>query len=276
MTYSLFFKDHLSSYCRLLGADENQPTNFAISEAKQTHLLVVQQKLSDLFTNVIMASDKVKHEETLYYLRFGVGRRLKMILHAYQTITECVPVTGCEPLSLEDSNNLARDINVTYVNLRGTLDCLAWSALSEFRPEMLSQFKERPMKVDLFREEFAQILPVDFKNKYLRHRDWYFDLKTRRDPVAHRIPIYVPSAHLNPGESEEYRKLQDLALKYSIENKFEESEKAFSDQEKIGVFHPIFLHHPNEGAYFIYPTIPDDIGHVLELVESYLSLINIK
>lgn len=44
-----------------------------------------------------------------------------------------------------------------------------------------------------------------------RHADWQIDLKTIRDPVAHRIPIYAVPAVLSAEEAERYRTVYQRA-----------------------------------------------------------------
>jgi len=39
------------------------------------------------------------------------------------------------------------------------------------------------------------------------HDDWNIDLKNRRDPSAHRIPLYVPPAVLNEAEAARHEEI---------------------------------------------------------------------
>ena len=67
-----------------------------------------------------------------------------------------------------------------------------------------------PMKIGLFQRciledsQFAQLTP-----SIVAQADWNSDLKNRRDPVAHRIPLAIPPQVLTPAQSSEYQRLSE-------------------------------------------------------------------
>jgi hypothetical protein len=53
-------------------------------------------------------------------------------------------------------------------------------------------------RVGLFNRPFRSDVHVaNLKSVLKEHSDWNDDLKSRRDPSAHRMPLYVPPAILN-------------------------------------------------------------------------------
>jgi hypothetical protein len=59
------------------------------------------------------------------YIRFGVSRRLFMILSSFNEIVRLIPLDRQEPLVLDESNLLMKELNSLYINIRGVLDNLA-------------------------------------------------------------------------------------------------------------------------------------------------------
>ena len=93
---------------------------------------------------------------------------------------------------------------------------------------------------------------------------WHTDLKNRRDPAAHRIPLYVPPACLNPAEQERYAALERQIFAAKTEQC---KDVLNAQQRKIGTFVPCFLHHPDEGRMEIYPTVPQDIANLIKITK---------
>ncbi len=91
-----------------------------------------------------------------------------------------------------------------------------------------------------------------------------------RDPSAHRIPLAVAPSIVSADEAKQYLDLQQVSNKALNRGKFDESRRAMKAMEKIGKFVPIFLHDPNEGHVELYPTIAEDIRHMLTLTEKCL------
>jgi len=47
------------------------------------------------------------------------------------------PPDRVDPLGSDESHQLMVDINIIYLNMRGTLDDLAWALLYEFDPDRI-------------------------------------------------------------------------------------------------------------------------------------------
>jgi hypothetical protein len=136
------------------------------------------------------------------------------------------------------------------MNLRGTLDNFAWCFLYEKEACAVGLLSR--MNIDLFAKKFRELPSfVKIAREISAHDDWNKEVKERRDPVAHRIPLYIPPSIVDHEEAERYKELV--------------GEYAFAQLSNIGSFYPCFQHHPDEGIIPIYPTLPTDMTHLIRI-----------
>jgi hypothetical protein len=210
-----------------------------------------------------LAAD-LKADDAIYYMRYGAGRRLLMMWRAYRTITLTVPPERDKPLSDEEQTTLSRDINVIYMHLRGVLDNFAWCYLYEKEPSLIEHL--RTVDVYLFSREIRKrtTLP-DFWREVDGHAAWATEAKARRDPVAHRIPLYIPFTVVAPDEVEQYHNLTRAFYEAANKLDFDATDMITEQMHLLGCFLPFFVHHPEEGYVPIYPTLPGDMAHLIRL-----------
>lgn len=153
----------------------------------------------------------------------ALGRRLSMTFHAYQHISVVADPTRTQPLTHDEQKDLSRDLNVLYMHTRGVLDNFAWSLLYERHPHIAPRVN--PYDVGLFSQKYRAQCPcfVEIEKDIDVHRDWDKDLKERRDPVAHRIPLYIPPSFLSEQEGSAYHRLWDRYSKEIAELKVTEA-----------------------------------------------------
>jgi hypothetical protein len=242
----LDYEKHLSDYRGILGSE----SEYAEREAQKAHAFSVFNPLGDWFAKAIHIAEQLTQENAKRYMKYGAGRRLDMIFSAYRAITLTVLPDRVKPLSYDEQSSLSRDINIIYMNLRGTLDNFAWCFLYEKEARAVGSFSR--MNIDLFAKKF-RALPsfVKIAREISVHDDWNKEVKERRDPVAHRIPLYIPPSIVDTKEAERYKELV--------------GEYAFEQLTNIGRFYPCFQHHPDEGIIPIYPTLPTDMTHLIRI-----------
>ena len=117
---------------------------------------------------------------------------------------------------------------------------------------------------------------------------WNDDLKTRRDPAAHRIPLSVPPSALNAADQKKAAEIDaEIVAARSEANELlavggnalpplEKVSLLYSKLRRIGTFLPVFVHHPSEGAMKIYPTVPEDIGTMIRITRDLSVLIRTR
>jgi hypothetical protein len=256
----LDYEKHLNDFKSLLGAQSLG----AAKQAQKSHALAVFNPLRDWIGKSISIAQQLTNQNARYYMRFGAGRRLRMIFYAYREIIFTADPERDNPLSHDEQLELSRDVNILYMNVRGVLDNFAWCFLYEKEPGAINSISRTD--VDLFSTKFRK-LPCfsKIKQEIYAHDDWNKEVKERRDPVAHRIPLYIPPSILTEEEAETYNELNNEATEEAANFNFDEADSRVNQLYNIGTFFPYFQHHPDQGFIPIYPTIPTDMVHLIRI-----------
>jgi hypothetical protein len=106
------------------------------------------------------------------------------------------------------------------------------------------------------------------------HDVWNVEVKSRRDPVAHRIPLYLPPAEVTDEEAKKINDLLDKQLAKTVAGQYEEANRLSAQASAIGRFLPAFLHHPDSDVLPIYPTVPNDAGHLIKIGRAVLDTLD--
>lgn len=207
----------------------------------------------------------------------GLARRLRILHLGLAAIVAVAYPRRKEPLSDAEQLDVTLHLNSFYLHIRGCLDNLAWCLAHElqlFGAEM--QEKEAvAQKVNLFGESFlgklASVAP-DTAAFVRGHADWHSDLKSVRDPVAHRIPIYAVPAVLTSDAAERYRTIYQRAEEARAVGDLDLAGRLFEELNGIGDYIPYFAHSPSaaKSVRKIYPQVADDLSTVLALVEGVI------
>jgi len=236
------------------------PTAYA--EANKEYGFRIHDNILAVMARAAYMGTRTKGGQT--YLRFGVARRLKMIWSSYRSLIFTVEPDRTEPLAGDVVDEVSKDLNVIYFNVRGILDNCAWGMLHEIEYEGLDDIN--PMRVGLF----SSIITNNGKFSPLHQmlnslRGWSDDVKSRRDPVAHRIPLSIPPAVLKPEESDQYKELWEKYWEHINSKEFDEAEHVNVTMGSLGTFWPVFAHHPDMKPMPIYPTVPGDVHQILNI-----------
>ena len=285
---NLDYEHHLANYTGLdlITGDPAKDAQWHC-EAEYVHALSVCDGVRDALTTIATLAQSVTNVEAQMQLKFGAVRRTMFIWLSLRQLLELTPPNRTDPLPHDDVDEAARDLNVIYINIRGTLDNFAWCLVSLFGEERTRQLP--PMKIDLFGNDFlkdANLREVaEFMNGFA---EWNKNLKTRRDPAAHRIPLTVPPAVLDEAEQIEYARLSaehaeasNAAARAVGEGAdssvlFEKATLLYDRIQRLGTFAPLFLHNPDEGVMNIYPLVPQDIGQLVKIVRGLANIISSK
>ena len=129
-----------------------------------------------------------------------------------------------------------------------------------------------PTAIDLFGDKFSKVEAFgDLPHKLAPLLDWSNQLKSRRNPSAHRIPLAVIPAVLDQDQAETFKRLtaemtappQGLPDHVEITHMAEQQVAVRRKIEALGVYWPMFAHMPSEGAIPIYPTVAEDVGQMV-------------
>lgn len=267
----LEYEPHLKRYQALLGITaESHPHHVlaAEQESQYSHALSVFNPLRDWSTTALRVSDGLKDENAKFYMKYGAGRRFGMMFYAYRHIILTADPKRSDPLTHDEQQDLSMDINVLYMHTRGVLDNLASCILHERHPDIAGDVS--PHDIGLFSPRFRAKCPcfAEMQQEIDAHAAWNTDLKARRDPVAHRIPLYIPHAQITDAEKATYQRLFERYIAEAGEQKFEEADSTFAQLHQVGRFVPYFLHHPGDGPIPLYPTVPSDMAHVIQIANT--------
>jgi hypothetical protein len=277
----LMFETHLARYeWGLTGrVDQDQ---FWRHQAQEIHMLCAIDGVSDIQVQVVILAQHLPAGPAHHQLLFGVARRSKMIMGAMRQLHAMVKPDRREPLPHDNIFEVERALNDIYIHSRGLLDNYAWAVFHLFGDDQLRQIHQND--VSLFRRRFQQHPSVaDFGEVGAQFSTWEQELKERRDPVAHRIPLTVPPAILNEKDAEIYGQLQEEANNAAghltrlvseqapideIETASEALKRVHDRMGLVGTFFPLIVHDPEKGGVPIYPTVAQDVGTLVRMARS--------
>jgi hypothetical protein len=264
LTYASFFNSPENPYRELLSGRAGDV--YFWRKAQEYFTLKIHDAVRDAFLETIHLANHFHKSEGRQYIQYGAARRLNMIWYAYRGILDVAPVERNRPLSNEEGREITRDLNVIYINISGAMDNFCLALTHEYVPEKTSL---KPQRLGLFERAFIR----DNRFKSLRtaiapHRRWNKDLKTRRHPPAHRFPLYVPPQVVTSSEAAKIQTLWDTHSECMQRLDIDGANHALKKMEQVGNFMPCFAHDPAAGAFPLYPTVPDDLGHLVEIFKA--------
>ena len=268
----LDYETHLENYKKLFGyyvdnpdLDKKQVLKDAEEKAKHHHAICVSDPVRDLIPATASLEGKLSNKNAKYFMLYGAARRANLIFGAYREIRSIAYEERKEPLSQENQVALSQAINNIYIHILGILDNFAWCLLYEMQIELADKLPRND--VGLFSKKFRKqcVAFSEMMNEIVLHDSWHKDVKERRDPVAHRIPLYVPPALLTADQAKHYSAISDRFSERLKEPNFAEAEETLGQLDSIGSFLPYFIHHPDEPLIPIYPTIPTDLSHLIRI-----------
>lgn len=269
----LDFEYHRQESEALVGTGNVEATAYFMREALYIHSLVVHEALRDAQLAAVTIASTLSNEEAKYFIIYGAGRRLGMMWVSFRDILSLIAIDRREPLPLDDVITISRDLNVIYINIPGVLDNYAWCLLHQVATDETKKLP--PAKVGLFSSVFMDDTNLASLSLLLdEFGEWHKELKTRRDPSAHRIPLSVSPAFLNAEEVDRYRELDGQIAEAFKSRNFEQVDQLRAQQGRIGTFKSYFLHQFDEGLIPIYPTVPQDIANLIKIMKRVHTFLN--
>lgn len=232
------------------------------------HSLAVSDALNAFNTTLATAVRNLSSQESRFYLQFGALRRTTILLSSFERLISRIPPDRDTPLTQDETNTATLDVNAIYINIQGALDNFAWGLLfenDETRASALYANKKQRKKVGLFNSTIAQVLTTEQRSALDGYKAWGIDLGNKRHPSAHRIPLSIPPAILTPEEEKTRSDYFEEFWALSGAGALDEAQASLDKMDTVGSFTPFFMHHPNEALIPIYPTIPDDLAHLIAI-----------
>lgn len=277
---TLRFETHMQPYMdqgNISGDRERDRYWYEI--AQEMHFLSVADPLRDLQLEILAIQQTTSNEQAKSQLLYGGVRRSRFIWDALREFYSIAHPRREAPLKEAESFQLERALNDIYIHSRGLLDNLAWAVLALYRPEIAQDV--HPGQVDLFKRKFLKKYDLgwlaDIVGPFVA---WNTDFKSRRDPIAHRIPLSVPPAIVTPEQQvlrqalyESWWKAgQEVILAMQgrkdsdvVAAKEKKKEELFEELESVGIFYPYMSIDPDSSPVPLYPTVVEDVGNVVEI-----------
>ena len=150
-----------------------------------------------------------------------------------------------EPLSPYEATDCAIHLNAYYLNLRGTLDNLAW--VLQYERQLLAGVTEEggrgKQACSLFGSRFLAALTSqqpELASVLEPHSHWASELAELRDPAAHRVPIYVPPSVITSQEQlDKFRRIEAQADAAPSERSDRPIREIYREAQAVADFAPV-------------------------------------
>lgn len=231
------------------------------------------ERVTDL---LIPVKDALSDRNVKRHLDDGLLRRIYMLRHSANIFRE-IPKRGTKNPGVYLIMELNTTINAAYLNIRGILDNLAWALAHHMtlKPNLSEGEKQHRSFVNLFSDGFLTAVAGkdDELGIRLRHKStWGRDLSRRRDPAAHRIPMYVPPAAVSPAEAAEIQRQGAVALEKAKAGDRDAIGEYLQMFNTSGVFLPeIIISEQDEHVVEeLFTTLNNDFESLLDTIETIL------
>jgi hypothetical protein len=205
-------------------------------------------------------------EQANAHLHRGFIARLSMIEHAAVNLdVELSKATG--PLDAYLAVELSLLLNSFYLHLAGSLDNLAWALGFQYnlKPGLNEKNRKDQIFIGLFNQKFLEALnekdKVVLTNLLQDYKNWNQDLKTFRDPGAHRIPLQVPPSFYSENDVTVAKKLDAKAAEHYSKGNIDKGNESMHKMTKLGIMYPTFIVEiPDVRIYDLGPKVTKDFS----------------
>lgn len=205
-----------------------------------------------------MAEDGRVHE----HLSYGASRRLQVLRRAIFNVFELFPLEQETPIPFDVLTDVQINLHAFTINLYGAFENLAWAYVHQNDLlEKIGDFR----KVGMFNKATQRHLPVAVR-EWLENPEmekWRLNyLKSYRDALAHRIPLYIPPSEVTSQDVARMKELEQQCVEHIQRLDLDALEAAQQEQRSLGTPSLQFLHaiHPDEAAHpvLIHPQLVCD------------------
>ena len=184
-------------------------------------------------------------EGTQRHLKEGLARRILMIQSSRSRILDTASENRVGVLPSGETVEINLHLNAYYFQLRGALDNAAWAL--HYQYNLLGAVDEDDRNArrlcDLFADSFIEAVnnALPTVAEVLRSEKlWASELKSLRDPVAHRIPLYAVPGVASPAEAAKFSQKWDEVLGAVQRGDMAGGLAQIVEADRIGRYRPIF------------------------------------
>lgn len=223
--------------------------------------------LNELLELSFDRSSFFKNPKSKKQITIGMNCRINIIKDNYVNIFKSLS----RQRTVSTTEILNTHINSFYFHVRGLLDNIAWALQYEFN--LINDTGKRNYKfdIDLRKPVFKRNLLIYNERLYEvldQHSDWMRELQSKRDPIAHQIPLIVPHNFLtNDQEICEYNVNMTKYGEKMENGQFSEGLEYLDKAKATGTFSDIcFLQNDEIKVFNILEILWYDLKNVHEIV----------
>ncbi|HEY6619346.1 MAG TPA: hypothetical protein VIY68_07365 [Steroidobacteraceae bacterium] len=191
---------------------------------------------------------KYKSDRAREYATHGFGRRLGTLVRAIEQVYRILPPEREDIPERDEVVDATIAIQSFVLNTFGCLDNLVWIWVYE-KDIKAKDGNELDLKNVGFGNKQIRASFTDEFCAYLDSRQTWFEyLKSFRDSLVHRIPLYIPPYIVTPANLDEYNRLEQTSCEALQRADFKEYDRLQSEQKKLGLFRPWMTHSQFEKA----------------------------
>jgi hypothetical protein len=228
----------------------------------------VRGELQDLMLRNVMEGESLRDQGAREYLHRGVGRRLNVIHLSISRIYDLFPPSRQQPLSKATLAEVQVYLHAFVVNLSGVFDCWAWAFV--LRHGLLSSIGS-PRDVGMFLQKTQRLLPTGLQTYVTTEpiKSWHEQyLKSFRDALAHRIPLYIPPSAYTADDARRFNELEQEKGEFLRAGNGVEAHRVMDEQEQLGTAALVFMQEltsdPNAKPVLLHPQVNSDAATVVE------------
>jgi hypothetical protein len=229
---------------------------------------VVSSQINDLILRNVMVGVATADQKTREYLHRGVGRRLNVIQRSLDKIFGFLPPSRRKPLPKAKLAEVRIHLHAFVINLSGIFDCWAWAFV--LRHDLL-QIVGGPKNVGMFLGRTQRLLPPALYTYVTTEpiKSWHKTyVKSFRDALAHRIPLYIPPAAYTAEDTARFHELEAQKAEFLETRNAEEANLVMDEQDQLGTAAMCFLQEltsdPNSKPVLLHPQVNADAATVVE------------
>lgn len=202
----------------------------------------ISKQFDSLMLKTVASGQQQENANVREHILHGVSRRLSVIKKSIENIFNGFPLDAKRPLQRDDLYNVQINMHAYVINLYGIFDNWAWAFV--LRHGLLEKLGGKH-GVGMFKKGMLTHLPKEISD-YLRERElekWHEDyLKSFRDALAHRIPLYIPPSLFTAEEGDRYQELDAQKMGLIKAMDWERLDQVEREQENLGNPCFYFLH----------------------------------
>lgn len=252
-------------------------------EQNQSLYIEFEDTLSEL-QNLMIRTHRVAGTQEISsqardLLIFGFSRRLHTLERCVTNIFRIFPTSQKIRLDSDALNDVTINLQAFILNLSGCFDNLAWAFVH--RHDLLKRIG-RKSDVGIFLRETRKCLPIEIWSDVDQetfdqwHRAYHKDF---RDALAHRIPLYLPPAVVNPTQAAEIEAIEREINSSLASGDWSSANKNQNVVTDIGSPSG-FVHDTASGkSVWLHPQLLCDVQTLCEFANSFLEhwhLVNTK